>query len=81
MPEYNPDDFRRATQTEVDAARADRGHALFACKCGKVGWSAKAIAMSSDGEYNGARNIFWFNWTEPESSCPASDLYHGVAKE
>jgi len=36
-------------------------------------WSCKVVAVTRDGRYNGARNIFYHS-REPECPCPGSDL-------
>jgi hypothetical protein len=54
-------------------------HVNLACKNHpELRWTCKAIATSSVGGYNGARNIFYQGHTDgtypPECKCAASDL-------
>lgn len=67
--------MREATKAEIELLRQQPGapHVMFACRCGTTTlWHAKNLALSADGGYTGARNIFA---TGPECQCPATDLY------
>lgn len=69
--------MRRASADEIAALRALEGapHVTFGCMgCGMVNWSAKNLALSSGGQYNGARNIFVMDWKAGECECPAHML-------
>ena len=78
-----------ATSEEIAALLAMDGapHVLFGCTCcGLVNWSSKNLALSSDGRYTGARNIFVLDWKLGECACdPAAlrcvekDLIHASA--
>lgn len=74
---------RPATREEIAAAIADGGHVLTACSCGHESlWMHKGIALSPDGGYTGARNLFYLGWDrEPECSCPSSKLRMVVVEE
>jgi len=53
-------DWRVAVADEIAALQALEGapHVTFGCtECGMVNWSAKNLALSGDGCYNGMRNI------------------------
>ena len=66
---------RRATAKEIEELQAapDAPHVLFACECGCAWWSAKNIALSSKGHYNGLRSIF-YHGDEPECQCSTDRL-------
>ena len=69
--------WRQATVEEVAKLRDEPGapHVTFGCSCcGMVNWSAKNLALSSGGQYTGARKIFVINWARGECSCPTSEL-------
>lgn len=74
--------FRAATQDEIKTLQDQSGapHVMFACKCGHTYWTAKNIALSDSGGYNGARNIFYSGWPKPECACPPSNLVCIVAE-
>lgn len=67
--------FSKANAERIKQLRDLPGapHVMFACLCGKGHWTAKNIALSSDGGYNGTRNIF-YNGDGPECSCSPSQL-------
>lgn len=68
--------YRAANSQEIKALQDQPGapHVLFACsQCGCGTWSAKNIALSNSGGYNGSRNIF-YNGDETECNCPPHKL-------
>lgn len=68
--------YRKANEDEIKALRAEPNapHVMFACQCGHGGlWSAKNIALSSTGHYNGQRNIFYCG-DIPECECPGDNI-------
>lgn len=77
MQTWNIDNqlYRAATKDEIAELQNLPGapHVTFACNCGKTSWSAKNIALSSNGKYNGQRSIF-FNGEYPECPCNSNDL-------
>lgn len=65
---------RLATPAEIASARDSGHHVMIACtSCGDGLWSAKGLAISESGGYNGARNIFWHG-AGKECSCDPSAL-------
>jgi hypothetical protein len=74
--------FRVATTNETTHDRNVGGapHVLFGCLCGAGHWSSKNISLSAGGQYNGARNIFYYG-DEPECSCNSRNLRHIVCEE
>lgn len=73
--QINDEIYRKATKEEIAELQNLPGapHVTFACNCGKTHWTAKNIALSSNGGYNGQRNIF-FDGEYPECKCPPTDL-------
>lgn len=64
--------FRVASKDEVAALAELEGapHVTFGCTgCGLVNWSAKNLALTPQGGYSGARNIFVMDWNVGECSC------------
>lgn len=69
--------WRLANAEEIAALQEEPGapHVTFGCTCcGMVNWSAKNIALSESGRYNGARKIFVSDWPRGECQCPPSAL-------
>ena len=69
--------WRLATKEEIREMQDLPGapHVTFGCTCcGMVNWTAKNLALNSDGRYTGARNIFVSDWTRGECECPSTHL-------
>ena len=68
--------FTVATYDQVDVLRNEPGapHVMFACiECGMAYWTAKNLALTPSGHYNGTRNIF-FCGKGTECSCNPARL-------
>lgn len=79
---YSGTAYRLATQAETESARDEDGapHVMFGCLCGKGVWSSKNLALSSGGQYTGARNIFFLGKWNEECACPPTQLRHIVCE-
>ena len=69
--------WRVATAGEIRQMQAEPGapHVKFGCTCcGMVNWTAKNLALGSDGSYTGARGIFVSDWNRGECVCPGNYL-------
>lgn len=69
--------WRIANADEIAALQAEPGapHVCFGCTaCGMVNWSAKNIALGSDGCFTGARRIFVSDWSRGECQCPSNAI-------
>jgi len=68
--------YRVAFPLEIAVLKAEPGapHVMFACtSCGQTYWTAKNLALGSQGNYTGARNIFYLG-AEPECTCSSQYL-------
>lgn len=73
---------RPATEDEIKALQSLGGapHVTFACMCGHGYWTAKNIALSNCGGYNGTRNIFYYGEGR-ECECPPCNLICVVVED